>query len=129
MQASSRRYRIGVIASAVALIALVAALTPGAQASGGYTSCPDKPVKFQIEGSEGKSTPYTTIVKAISVKGTSCAKAYEFFRLSYSGEKISKTGYPQNYTCKGAEFKVPPGYIPTLCTKPGKAIKYAAQGG
>jgi hypothetical protein len=51
------------------------------------------------------------------------------FRLSYNGEKISKTGYPQNYTCKNVEFKVSLGYIPTLCTKPGKAIKYAAQGG
>jgi hypothetical protein len=126
---SSRRYGIGIFASTVALIALVAALTPGAQASGTFTSCANKPVKFPIETGDGTSQPYTTIVKAISVKGTSCAKAYEFLHLSYNQEKISKTGYPQSYKCKNAEFKVPLGYIPTICSKPGKTIKYGAQGG
>lgn len=113
----------------MALIALVVALTPGAQASSGFTTCPNKALKIMIEGSEGEKTPYTVTVKAISVKGTPCAKAYEFFRLSYNGEKISKTGYPQNYKCENAEFKVPAGYIPTICSKPGKTIKYGAQGG
>jgi hypothetical protein len=113
----------------VALIALVAALAPGAQASGSFTSCANRPVKFPIDNGDGTSTPYTTVVKAISVKGTSCAAAYEFLRLSYNQEKIGKTGYPQNYTCEGAEFKVPLGYIPTICSKPGKTIEYGAQGG
>jgi hypothetical protein len=126
---SRRRYGIGILASAVALIALVAALTPAAQASGTFTSCANKPVKFPIEDGSGGSTNYTTVVKAISVKGTSCAGAYEFLRLSYGQEKIGSTGYPQNYKCKNAEFKVPLGYIPTICTKPGKTIKYGAQGG
>jgi hypothetical protein len=129
MEASGKRYGIGVIGGAVALIALVGAMAPGAQASGTFSSCPNKSLKIKIEGSEGEKIPYTVTVKAISVKGTSCAKAYEFFRLSYNGEKISKTGYPQNYKCENAEFKVPAGYIPTICTKPGKTIKYAAQGG
>jgi hypothetical protein len=129
MQASGRRYRIGVLGSAVALLGLVVALTPGAQASSGFTSCANKAVKFQIEGSEGSTNPYTAVVKAISVKGTSCAKAYEFLRLSYNGEKISKTGYPQSYKCTNGEFHVPLGYIPTICSKPGKTIKYGAQGG
>jgi hypothetical protein len=129
MEASDRRYKIGVIGGALALIALVVALTPGAQASSGFTSCPNKAVKFQIEGSDGSTSPYTVTVKAISVKGTSCAKANEFFRLSYNGEKISKTGYPQNYKCENGEFKVPLGYIATICSKPGKTIKYGAQGG
>jgi hypothetical protein len=84
---------------------------------------------FEIEGAEGEKTPYTVTVKAISVKGTPCAKAYEFFRLSYNGEKTGKYGYPQNYRCENAEFKVPAGYIPTICSKPGKTIKYGAQGG
>jgi hypothetical protein len=129
MEASRKRYGIGVLGCAVALIALVVALTPGAQASGAFSSCPNKSLKIMIEGAEGEKTPYTVTVKAISVKGTSCAKAYEFFRLSYNGEKISKTGYPQNYKCENAEFKVPAGYIPTICSKPGKTIKYGAQGG
>lgn len=129
MEAARKRYGIGVLGGAVALIALVVALTPGAQASSGFSTCPNKSLKIQIEGAEGEKTPYTVTVKAISVKGTSCAKAYEFFRLSYSGEKTSKTGYPQSYKCENAEFKVPAGYIPTICSKPGKTIKYGAQGG
>jgi hypothetical protein len=126
---SRKRYGIGILASAVALIALVAALTPGAQASSDFTSCANKPIKFPIEDGSGGTRTYTTVVKAISVKGTSCAGAYEFLRLSYNQEKISSTGYPQNYKCKSAEFKTPLGYIPTLCSKPGKTIKYGAQGG
>jgi hypothetical protein len=110
----------------VALIVLVLALTPGAQASSGLTSCPNKAIKFQVEGA---TKPYTTVVKSISVKGTPCAKAYEFFRLLYNGEKLSKTGYPQNYKCETGEFKVPVGYFAQVCTKPGKTIQYAAQGG
>ena len=129
MEASRKRYVIGVLGSLVALIALVVALTPGAQASSGFSTCPNKSLKIQIEGTEGEKTPYTVTVNAISVKGTSCAKAYEFFRLSYSGEKPGKYGYPQNYKCENAEFKVPAGYIPTICSKPGKTIKYGAQGG
>ena len=129
MEAAKKRYGIGVLGGAVALIALVVALTPGAQASSGFSTCPNKSLKIQIEGSEGEKIPYTVTVKAISVKGTPCAKAYEFFRLSYNGEKISKTGYPQNYKCENGEFTVPAGYIPTICSKPGKTIKYGAQGG
>lgn len=129
MEASRRRYGIGVLGGVVALIALVAALTPAAGASSGFTTCPNKSLKIQIEGSEGEKIPYTVTVKAISVKGTPCAKAYEFFRLSYSGEQTGKYGYPQNYKCENAEFKVPAGYIPTICSKPGKTIKYGAQGG
>ncbi len=126
MEAPRKRYGIGVLISTVALIALVAALTPGAQASSGLTSCPNKPIKLHVEGS---TKPFTVVVKTISVKGTSCAKADEFFRLVYNGEKISKTGYPQNYKCETGEFKVPAGYFPQVCTKPGKTIQYAAQGG
>lgn len=126
MEAARKRYGIGALVSAVALIALVAALTPGAQAASGLTSCPNKAIKVQVEGS---TKPFTVVVKTISVKGTSCAKANEFFRLTYNGEKISKTGYPQNYKCEAGEFKVPVGYFPQVCTKPGKTIQYAAQGG
>ena len=126
---SRKRYGIGILASAVALIALVAALTPGAQASGSFTSCANKPIKFQIEDGTGGTQPYTVVVKAISVKGTICASAYEFLRDSYNQEDIGSTGYPQNFNCKSAEFKVPLGYIPTICSKGGKTIKYAAQGG
>jgi hypothetical protein len=127
---SRKRYGIGgMLASAVALIALVAALTPGAQAAGTFTACANKPIKFQIEDGTGGTQPYTTVVKAISVKGTTCANAYEFLRQSYNQEKISSTGYPQNFKCKNGEFTTPLGYLPTICSKGGKTIKYGAQGG
>ena len=124
MKAWLRWNRIGVLASVVALVALVAALAPGAQASSGFESCANKTVKFDIEGNKVSVT-----AKAIAVEGTTCAAAYEFLKLAYSGEKISSTGFPQNYKCKTVEFKVPEGYIPTLCAKPGKKIKYGGQGG
>jgi hypothetical protein len=108
----------------VALIALAMALTPGAQASSGFTSCANKTVKIDIEGNK-----FSVHAKAISVSGVTCAAAYEFIAYSYRGEKISKTGFPLNYTCKPAEFKTPVGYLPTICTKPGKKIKYGQQGG
>ena len=126
---SKKRYGIGILASAIALIALVAALTPGAQASGSFTSCANKQIKFPIEDGSGGTRTYTTVVKAISVKGTSCTAAYEFLRASYNQEKISPTGYPQNYKCKTGDFKTPLGYLPMTCSKPGKTIEYAAQGG
>ena len=126
MESPSKRYGIGVLINTMALIALVAALTPDAQASSGLTTCPNKPIQVQVEGS---TKPFAIVVKTISVKGTSCAKANEFFRLAYNGEKISKTGFPQNYKCEAGEFKVPVGYFPQVCTKPGKTIQYAAQGG
>jgi hypothetical protein len=126
---SRKRYGIGILASAVALIALVAALTPGAQASGSFTTCANKPIKFQIEDGSGGTRPYTTVVKAISVKGTTCASAYEFLRDSYNQENIGPSGYPQNYKCKSGDFETPLGYIPTICSKGGKTIKYGAQGG
>ena len=126
---SRKRYGIGILASAVALIALVAALTPGAQAASSFTTCANKPVKFQIEDGSGGTRPYTTVVKAISVKGTTCASAYEFLHQSYNQEKIGASGYPQNYKCKSGDFKTPLGYIPTICSKGGKTIKYGAQGG
>jgi hypothetical protein len=129
MEAVGKRKMIGVLASAVALIALVAALAPGAQASGGFTSCANKQVKFFIEAEEGKKSPYTVTVKTISVKNVTCAAAYEFFRFSYNGEKTGKYGYPLDYKCKGGEFDTPLGYLPTVCTKGGKTIKYAQQGG
>jgi hypothetical protein len=129
MEAVGKRKTVGALASAVALIALVVALVPGAQASGSFISCPNKQVKFFIETEPGQKSPYTVTVKTISVKGLTCAAAYEFFRFSYNSEKTGKYGYPLGYKCKGGEFDTPLGYLPTVCTKGSKTIKYAQQGG
>lgn len=126
MKTSSRWKGLGALGSLVAIVALAAALTSGAQAAGGFTSCANKTVKIDLEG----GTKFPVKAKAISVEGTTCAAAYEFITLYYRGEEISpKTGYPQNYRCKSVDFKAPLGFLPTLCTKPGKKVKFAQQGG
>jgi len=127
MRASRTRCECAGLGSLLALLVLVVALTPGAQASSRFTSCADEPITFQIEDSKGKKMPYSLVVKAISVKGASCAKAYEFFHLLYDGRHHG--GAPQHYTCTSGDFHVPSGYVPVTCAKPGKTIRYAAQGG
>ncbi len=129
MKRSIKWQRLGVLGATVALVALVAALTPAAQAKGGFKSCADKKVHFKIEDGEGGKIPYTTTVKTISVKGTSCQGAYQYFSDSYNGKNVDKKGRVDGYTCKPADFKTPLGYIPEICSKGGKSIKYAAQGG
>jgi hypothetical protein len=124
MKISSRWKGLGALASVGAIVAVAVALTPGAQAANSYKSCANKSVKINVEGNK-----FTVHAKAISVSGVTCAAAYEFIAYNYRGEKVSKTGFPLNYTCKSAEFTTPPGYLPTLCTKPGKKIKYGQQGG
>jgi hypothetical protein len=129
MNISLGRQRLVICLSAALVIVLGAALTPGAQAGGSFKSCANKQIKYQV-GSEGeKKTTVSVTVKQVEVKGTSCASAYEFFRLTFSGEKISSTGYPQGYTCKSGNFTAPSGYFPQICSKPGKTIKYAQPGG
>lgn len=129
MEAARRWYKFGVLGGAVALLALAFALVPGAQARGDFKSCGNKKITIMIEDGEGGKTPYKVNVKSVSTKNVTCADAFEFVRFSYNGEKIGKSGYPLNYNCKSAEFKVPLGYVPTICSKGGKTIKYGAQGG
>lgn len=129
MRPARRWYGIGALASTAALIALVVALVPGAQASAAYKSCGNKKITIQIENGEGGKTPFKVTAKAVEAKNLTCADAFTFIREAYSGENTGKSGYPQNYKCKNGEFKVPVGYIPTICTKGSKAIKYGGQGG
>jgi hypothetical protein len=129
MKISLSWQRFVVCTSTALVIALGAALAPGAQASDAFKSCANKQITFQV-GEEGeKKTTVSVPVKQVEVKGTSCAAAYEFFHLAFSGENGGSTGYPQGYRCKPATFKAPLGYFPQICTKPGKTIKYAQPGG
>jgi hypothetical protein len=129
MKASIGRRQSALAVAALALVALAVALAPGAQASGTFSSCANKKVNFQIEVEEGKKSPYSVVIKTISVKGTTCAAAYEFLRESYANYGSGDGGYPQGYKCKGGQFDVPLGYIPEICSKGSKTIKYSTQGG
>jgi opacity protein-like surface antigen len=130
MKISGKQFGIGGLGSVLALAVLAVALTSGAQASSGYTACPNKTIKITVEGAEGeKPRTFNVKAKAISVDGVTCAAAYEFIRYSYNGEKIGASGYPLHYTCKQGTFSAPVGFLPTQCVKPGKKIRYGAQGG
>jgi len=130
MKTSSKWFGIGGLWSLLALAVLVFAMTSAAQAASGYTSCANKTFTIKVEGLEGEKPRKVPVkAEAISVEGVNCADAYEFIRYAYTGEKISATGYPLHYTCKNATFKVPLGFIPTQCVKPGKKIRFGAQGG
>jgi hypothetical protein len=130
MKTSGKWFGIGGLGSLLALAVLVFAMTSGAQAASGYTSCANKSFTITVESLEGEKPRKIPVkAQAISVDGVSCADAYEFIRYSYTGEKISATGYPLHYTCSNATFKVPLGFIPTQCVKPGKKIRFGAQGG
>jgi hypothetical protein len=129
MKTSLSWQRFAICLSAAAVLVLGASLAPGAQASGSFKSCGNKQIKIKVGAENEKKTTTSITVKDVSAKGTSCASAFEFLRLTFSGEKISSTGFPQNYKCKADTFSVPSGYFPQTCTKPGKTIKYASPGG
>lgn len=130
MQAGRRWYKLGVVGGLAALIVLAVALVPGAQAQkGGYVNCGNKRITIQIEDGEGGTRPYKVSAKALQVKNLTCADGVKFIQDSYDSENAGKYGYPDNYKCKAGNFTVPDGYLPQICTRGNKAIKWGAQGG
>ncbi|HET7445616.1 MAG TPA: hypothetical protein VFJ57_13265 [Solirubrobacterales bacterium] len=130
MEASKRWFDLGIAGALVALIALAIVLVPGAQAQkASYVNCGNKKITIQIEDGEGGTRPYKVNAKAVQVKSVTCADAVKFIGHFYSGDAPGKYGYPENYKCKEVDFAVPEGYMPQLCTRGSKGIKFGAQGG
>ena len=127
MKASLNSQRLAVCFAAAATIVLALALTPGAQAEGGFKACGNKQFKI-VNEYEGQKSTTVVPVKEIGAKGTSCAAAYEFIRLTFEPKQVGG-GFPQHYHCKAGTFDTPTGYFAQVCTKPGKTIKYAQPGG
>ena len=114
------------IGSAVALLAGAAALAPGASIAATTHNCGTK--SFTIERKAENGTPASKIkvtVSQITTHGVSCQAAGSFLKKLYT----SGTGVPENYKCANGHFKVPLGYVPQVCTKPGAKIQYAVHGG
>jgi hypothetical protein len=128
MQAGRKRQTLTATAIVSLVLIAMAALGTGAQAASGLAKCANTKVAYEI--SSGTTPPtYTTYkipVKAISVSGVSCAAAYKFIRLVY---KNHTTTTPEHYKCAIGKFKVPAGFVPTVCTRKGVKIQYGGQGG
>ncbi len=112
--------------SVAALFAGVVALAPGAASAGSLHSCPNKTVPIEISNGYGGTTKYKEHIKSISSQGVSCAAADKFIEKDLT----SATGKVEGYKCKvTTTFKVPVGYVPTVCTRSGSKIQFARHGG
>ena len=57
-------------------------------------------------------------------EGVSCTSAYKVITALYTSG-----GKTEGFKCTSGKFKVPKYTIPQQCTKPGKKIQFAGQGG
>jgi hypothetical protein len=115
------------LATALALAAGAVALTPGASAAAPVHECGSKTVIIEQPGEAGSApTKFKLSVKAIKSQGVSCTDAYKFLTKLYNNHS---TKTPESYTCKTAHFAVPAGRVPEVCSKAGKKIQFAGQGG
>lgn len=126
MEAARKRQGLATLASTAALVAVTAALSTGASAAPAAHSCANKAETIQIEDGMGGTKPFKMTIKAISTKGVSCTGAYKFIGLLLTNKSPT---LPEKYKCTIGHFKVPVGYVAEACTKPGKRIQYAQQGG
>jgi hypothetical protein len=125
MEDPLKRHRLTTVGGLAAMVVAAAALAPGALAAGQAHTCADKVFVIETPGPAG-TIKNKLPVKAISTQGVSCAAAYKFIGLAF---KNMTSTYPEHYKCKTGHFKVPLGYVPQVCTKPGAKIQYAVHGG
>ena len=126
MKAARRWHGLATIGSALALSAALAALAPGASVAAGTHSCGSKTFTIEHKAEPGISaSKFKVGVKQIKATGLSCKAAYAFLRKLYA----STSGTPEKYKCTVGHFKVPAGKVPEICTRSGKKIKFAGQGG
>jgi hypothetical protein len=125
MKAARKWQGLATIASVMALAGGLAAITPGVAVAATH-SCGSKTVVIERAGEEGAPpSKFKFPVAQISTQGVSCQAAYAFLTKYYN----STSGTPEKYKCAAGHFKVPSGKVPTACTRPGKKIQWAGQGG
>jgi hypothetical protein len=123
MNAVRRWRQFAMSGSCLALALGALALLPGA-ASASTHACANHTFVLEIETELGKpKTKYNLPVKQITTEGVSCASALKFLSGYLKTGKAS-----EGYKCGIAKFKAP-GLVPERCTKPGKKIQFAHQGG
>ncbi len=126
MRALTNWRGMAVVGSAAALFAATVAMTPGAAASGSLHSCPNKTFLIEVPTGYGTETEkFHEHIKAISSQGVSCAAADKFIQQDLT----STTGKVGGYKCRTGTFKVPVGYVPIACTRPGAKVQFGRHGG
>jgi hypothetical protein len=125
MKAARRWQGLATIASVVALAGGLAAITPGVAVAATH-NCGSKTIIFERAGEDGAPPSKLKLPTAqISTQGVSCQAAYAFLTKYYN----STSGTPEKYKCASGHFKVPSGKVPTVCSRPGKKIQWAGEGG
>jgi hypothetical protein len=113
------------LASAVALLCGAGALVPSASLAATH-QCGSKKITFERPAENGSpASKFKLDTVDISTQGVSCQAAYAFLTKLYNGAG----GAPEKYKCVVGHFKVPAGKVPEVCTRPGKKIQWAGQGG
>ena len=126
MRAARKWQGAAVVGSAVALLAAAAALAPGASIAATTHTCGTKHVTIERKAENGlPASKFKVTVKQITTQGVGCQAAESFLKKLY----VSSTGVPEKYKCAVGHFKVPPGKVPEVCTRSGKRIQFAGQGG
>jgi hypothetical protein len=125
MKAARRWQGLATIASVMALAGGLAAIAPGIAVAATH-SCANKTIVYERAGEEGSPpSKFKLPTVQISTQGVSCQAAYAFLTKLYN----ATSGTPEKYKCALGHFKVPSGKVPEVCTRPGKKIQWAGQGG
>jgi hypothetical protein len=126
MKAVRKWQGLATLGAVLSLAVGALALAPSASLAATH-SCGSHTVNLEIAGEPGQpKTKYKFPVKQIITQGVSCESAYKVISALYSG--VGK-GKPDGYKCTVGKFKVPAGKVAEQCTKPGKKIQFAGQGG
>lgn len=126
MKAAPKWQGLATIASVMALAGGLAAIAPGVAVAAAH-SCGGKTIVVERPGEDGApASKFKFPVAQISTQGVSCQAAYTFITKVYNS---TTGGTPEKYKCTVGHFKVPAGKVPEACTRPGKKIQWAGQGG
>jgi hypothetical protein len=89
-------------------------------------NCGSKVITIERPGENGApASKFKFPIEQITARGLGCQTAYSFLNKLYN----SSSGTPEKYKCTNGHFKVPAGKVPETCTKPGKKIQFAGEGG
>lgn len=126
MKAARKWQGLATVASFMALAGGLAAITPGVAVAATH-SCGNKTIVIERPGENGAPpSKFKMPTAAISTQGVSCQAAYAFITKLYNA---TTSGTPEKYKCVAGHFKVPAGKVPEVCTRPGKKIQWAGEGG
>lgn len=127
MHLRSKRNGFAALAGLLSLGVSVLALAPAAGAAPAIHKCANRAETLEIESGAGEPPQtFKETFKTISAQGATCTSADKFLDLV---AKNKTPTVPEHYKCKIGHFKVPTGYVPEICTKPGAKIEYSQQGG